>query len=258
MVEPTPAVVRREKIQKMLLQHEKVSIPKLAKAFNVSEMTIRRDLAELERDGHVQRTYGGAISTEKMVFEFDHRQRHQSYLNEKQAIARAAVKMVQPGQRLLLDTGTTVLELALLLRGMDNVTVITPSLAIASTLQFAERIQTILLGGIIRPGSANLYGGLTAQNLELFHADLAFVGADGIDLEGNIYNSDIELAQLDRKMLRQAGKVYILADSSKIGQVSLIRNGSLREVAGLITDGGIAPEHQEALRALGVQVIAGR
>ena len=258
MAEPTPAVVRREKIQKMLLQHEKVSIPKLAKTFNVSEMTVRRDLAELERDGQVQRTYGGAISTEKMVFEFDHRQRHQSHLPEKRAIARAAAKLVQAGQRLLLDTGTTVLELAILLRGLDNLTVITPSLAIASTMQFAERVQTILLGGIIRPGSANLYGGLTAQNLELFNADLAFVGADGIDLEGFIYNADIELAQLDRKMLRQARKVYILADSSKLGQVSLIRNGTLREVAGLITDAGIAPDQLESLRALGVKVIVGR
>ena len=79
-------------------------------------MTVRRDLAELERVGHVQRTYGGAISTEKMVFEFDHRQRHQSHPPEKKAIARAAAKLVQAGQRLLLDTGTTVLEWAILPR----------------------------------------------------------------------------------------------------------------------------------------------
>ena len=130
----TPAAERRARIQKLLAEQQVVSIPELAGLFGVSEMTIRRDLDHLERNGVVRRTHGGALAAERMVFEFDFQARRRANRRAKQAIARRARKLIQPGQRLIIDTGTTSLELAILLRNAEDLTVITPSLAVASQL----------------------------------------------------------------------------------------------------------------------------
>ncbi|HAU38971.1 MAG TPA: DeoR/GlpR transcriptional regulator, partial [Phycisphaerales bacterium] len=149
---------RREEIQRILQSRQQVSISQLARRFGVSEMTIRRDLDQLESQGRVRRTHGGALPAERMVFEFDFVARRQANRPAKQAIAAEAVKHVRPGHRLILDTGTTTLELARLLKPIEDLTVITPSLAVASELQYCDNVQTVLLGGVVRRGSPDLTG----------------------------------------------------------------------------------------------------
>ena len=248
------AHVRKARIREMLLQHEGVSIPKLAKVFGVSEMTVRRDLDELERGGEARRTHGGAVAAERMSFEFNFHQRRLSYQRQKQAIAREGARLVQPGQRLIIDNGTTTLELALEIKDQSDLTVITPSLAVASALQFSEGIHTILLGGSLRQGRPDLTGGVTEFMLDLFAVDLVFQGADGIDRDGGIYNEDVQLARVDQKMRERGTKTIILCDSTKMGKTALIRAGHLREVAGLITDDGISQEILSAFREMGINV----
>jgi len=247
--------IRQGRIREILRDRQSVSIHELADLFDVSEMTVRRDLAKLERGGQIRRTHGGAAPAERMVFEFDFGLRRRAARRSKQAIARQAFKLVQPGHRVILDTGTTTLELACLLKDLSDITVITPSLAVASVLQFAGGVETVLLGGIVRRGSPDLTGAVTESNLDMFAADIAFQGADGIGLDGKLYNSDTRIATVDRKIRRQAARTYVLADSSKIGKTALIAHGLATEVAGIITDDGIDPAHRKVLEEMGATII---
>lgn len=218
-------------------------------------MTIRRDLNALEAQSHILRTHGGAMLAEKMILEFDYRARRETNGAAKRAIAAEARKLVKSGQRLILDTGTTALELATLLKDGLKLTVITPSLAVASELQHAAGVEVILLGGVIREGSPDLTGPLTEQGLEVFAADLAFQGADGIGADGSIYNSDLRLARVDQIMRRVSERCCVLADHTKIGVTALARSGSLAEVDVFITSQGAPADALRRFAELGTEVI---
>ncbi|MBN2514125.1 MAG: DeoR/GlpR transcriptional regulator [Sedimentisphaerales bacterium] len=241
---------RRHKITELLRDNQEVNIPELAQLLGTSEMTIRRDLDLLAEQGYVRRTHGGAAAAERMEFQFDFVERRIRNHKAKQMIAAEAVKLIMPGQRIILDTGTTTLELACLLKNFERLTVITPSLAVASVLQFSTGIQTILLGGVIRKGSPDLTGVVAEKVLDMFMVDIAFQGADGIGLNGELFNSDMRIAQVDTKMRQRAEKTYILCDSSKVGKLDFASNGSLSEVNALITDSGISNEAVKSLKKL--------
>ncbi len=255
-VKQISAAQRRSAIRGLLAKRQEVAIADLAEQFGVSEMTVRRDLDRLERSGEVRRTHGGAMPSERMVFEFHFLARRQANLAAKRAIAAEALKLVQPGQRIILDTGTTTLELAVLLKDREDLTILTPSLAVASALQFSEGVQVVLLGGVIRRGSPDLTGPVTEAALDMFAADLAFQGADGIDEQGAIYNADMRIGRVDRKIREHARKTYVLADSSKMGKTALTRHGNVCEVAGLITDDRIDPHRIETWQSNGARIIA--
>ncbi|MFA5688659.1 MAG: DeoR/GlpR family DNA-binding transcription regulator [Kiritimatiellales bacterium] len=242
-------------IKDALSKEQGVSISRLAQAYGVSEMTIRRDLRKLEESGTVQRTHGGALPTERMLFEFDFSVRRSDNRAEKQAIAMEALKLISPGDRLILDNGTTTLELAMLLRDYRDLTVVTPSLAVAAALQFSEGIEVVLLGGVLRRGKPELTGIVTEKILSMFAVDIAFQGADGIGLDGTLYTGDPRVAEVDRRIRAQAERTYVLANSSKIGKTALIAHGSLQDTKALITDAGISSAHRKALKNSGTQFI---
>jgi DeoR/GlpR family transcriptional regulator of sugar metabolism len=239
----------------MLQEKGEITILELTHQFGVSEMTVRRDLDRLEESGRVRRTHGGAMLAERMVFEFDFASRRQAHRRAKLAIAREAVKLVKPGHRIVLDAGTTTLELALLLRDFQDITVLTPSLAVASELQFSEGIRLVLLGGIVRKGSPDLTGPVTEAVLEMFAADIAFQGADGIGVDGALYTDDMRMGQVDQKIRQRAQSCYVLADSSKIGKTALARFGLVQQVDALITDDEIDPLAAEQYQKLGCNVV---
>ena len=246
---------RFEAVRELLKSNRRVSIPQLASRFEVTEMTIHRDLKKLESRGYVKKTRGGAQPTQKMEFEFDFANRRATNQKLKLSIARKALEFVRPGDRLLLDTGTTTLELACLLKDYDDLTIITPSIAVASVLYLSRNITTTLLGGTIRHGSPDLTGAVAEAALELFAVDIAFQGADAIDGSGTIYNDDIRMARVDQKMRTRARKTYILCDSTKIGQTALAVNGKLSEVQALITDCGIGRTHAQNFKKMGIKII---
>ena len=249
------ANTRLSRITDLIKSNQKVEIVGLAAVFGVSEMTIRRDLDFLAQIGHVKRTHGGAAIAEKMEFEFDFAARRSANQKAKKAIAKKAVELIKPGSKIILDTGTTTLELAYLLKDFEDLTVITPSLAVASVLQFSAGIQTVLLGGILRKGRPDLTGVVTEKVLDMFMVDIAFQGADGIGLNGELFNSDMRIAKVDQKMRRRAKKTYILSDSSKIGQTDLASNGMLSEAEALITDSKITKEQLSELEKTGTKII---
>lgn len=248
------SAARHARIRERLSAQAGVSISELAADFGVSEMTVRRDLAALEDQSHVQRTHGGAVLTERMILEFDYRERRERNRDAKRAIAAEARKLVKPGDRVILDTGTTTLELACLLRDGENLTVITPSLAVASELQHAAGVEVVLLGGVLRRGSPDLTGPVTEHCLELFSADIAFQGTEGIGLDGSLYNTDLRLARVDRLMRKLASRSCILADTTKVGRTALARSGSLSEVDFLIINAGTPPEVLRRYSKLGAEI----
>lgn len=254
-VKNLPSAARQSKIRERFAVRPGVSISELARIFGVSEMTIRRDLTALEGKAEIHRTHGGAVLTERMMLEFDYRDRRETNRAPKCAIAAAARKLVRPGQRLILDTGTTTLELAALLKDGERLTVITPSLAVASELQHAAGVEVILLGGVIRRGSPDLTGPVTEHCLDLLAADIAFQGADAIDLDGSIYNSDLRLARVDQLMRRIARRCCVLADHTKIGHTALARNGSMRDVHTFITNQGASPDALKRFAKLGTKIL---
>lgn len=256
IVKKLPSAARQAHIRQRFAAGPGVSVSVLARTFGVSEMTVRRDLTALEGQSHIQRTHGGAVLTERMMLEFDYRERREHNRPLKQAIAAAARKLIQPGQRLILDNGTTTLELATLLKDGQDLTVITPSLAVASELQHAAGVEVILLGGVIRRGSPDLTGPVTEHCLELFAADFAFQGADGIGANGAIYNTDLRLAAVDKVMRRVAEKSVVLADHTKIGATALACSGSLADVDIFITDTAAPAAALKRFAKLGTQVIS--
>lgn len=255
MTKKLPSAARQAIIRDRFSQQPGVSISELAGEFKVSEMTIRRDLDALEGKSQIHRTHGGAVLTERMMFEFDYRERRERNRAEKCAIAGEARKLVKPGQRLILDNGTTTLELASLLQDGENLTVITPSLAVASELRHAKGVEVVLLGGILREGSPDLTGPVTEHCLEMFSADLAFQGADAIGEDGAMYNCDLRLARVDKTMRRIAARCCILADHTKIGRTELARSGTLADVDTFITDAAAPAALLKRFARLGVKVV---
>jgi DeoR/GlpR family transcriptional regulator of sugar metabolism len=242
-------------ICKLVRNNKTVTIRRLAEMFGVSKMTIHRDLRKLEDDGQIKRRRGVVMPAEKMEFEFDFAMKRETHQTEKKAIAKEALKFIEPGHNIILDTGTTTLELAYLLKNFENITVVTPSIAVASVLQFSENVRTVLLGGFIRYGSPDLTGIITEKNLDMFKADVAFQGADSIGLDGKIYVDDVRILQVDLKIRNQASKTYILADSSKIGKTAFATNCYINQVHALITDDGIDPECKKEFEKMGAKII---
>ena len=246
---------RENQIRQLLHQQREVSIGQLAEMFSVSAMTIRRNLDRLEYSGQVRRTHGGAVLADRMVFEFNFVNRRQTNQVAKRAIAAEAVKFVKSGNRLILDNGTTTLELAHLLKDYSELTVLTPSLAVASELQFSEGIETVLLGGVIRRGRAELTGLVTETVLDMFAVDIAFQGADAIDNDGAMYTADMRVSRVDQKIRKRASRTYILADSSKFGKTAFAKHGCVNEMDAIITDDGIDDKYKTAFEKMGANII---
>lgn len=247
--------LRQSEIASLLKANGECSVEQLSRRFGVTGMTIRRDLQALAERDRVIRTHGGAAAAERVSFEFEFLRREESHGAAKAAIGAAAAAIVKDGQSVMLDSGTTTLAIARRLRERRNLTVITTSLPLASALQFCESIEVLLLGGALRHDAPDLTGPLTEANLEGLRADVAFVGADGIDLQGNVYNTSLAVARMLRKMTAAANRVYVAADSSKVGRTALARYGRLTDFDGLITDEGLGRAEAAALKRTKTKII---
>ncbi len=249
------AVERQARIAEVLRSRGACSVEDLARHLGVSGMTVRRDLQTMAEARKVIRTHGGAAPAERVSFEFEFLNRVREHQAAKEAIAAAAADLVSDGQSVMLDSGTTTLALARRLKERQKLTVITTSLPIASELQFCDNIQVLLLGGLLRHDAPDLTGPLTEANLESLRADVAFIGGDAIDLEGNIYNNAPAVGRMLTKMAGSAQRVYVVADSSKIGRTALMRFGRIGSWDGLITDRELKPTMARALRRARVHLI---
>ena len=252
------AQTRHARILEALTTDGEVQVGQLAAALGVSDMTVRRDLDALALAGKVIRTHGGATLSGRVMFDFQFMNRAQEHEGAKKQVAAIAASLVKDGQSILLDSGTTTLAVAQALKGKKRLTVITTSLPIASELQHCDTIDLILLGGALRREAPDLIGPLTESNLEQLKADVAFIGADAVDSQGQVYNHSLAVARMLTRMATSARQVYVVADSSKTGQTALARFGNLKEWAGLITDNGLTPARAASLKRAGCTVIRGQ
>ncbi|MCX7706471.1 MAG: DeoR/GlpR family DNA-binding transcription regulator [Anaerolineae bacterium] len=252
----TIAEERRSSIAEQVARNRVVRIGDLSKHFGVSEVSIRRDLERLEQLGLLKRVHGGAVA---LPAPSSNGASPPRVSPEKERIGRAAAELIRPGDRLILDSGTTVLQVARSIPGdllrAGNLTVITSSLPIVHELGAWKSVHLILLGGIYLPEWQVVVGPQTIAGLANLHADKLFLGADGMTLAHGVTTANVLEAEVDRAMVRAAREVILVADSSKVGGVGLTSIMPLTQVHKLITDEGAPQEFVSALRDAGVEVI---
>jgi DeoR/GlpR family transcriptional regulator of sugar metabolism len=246
---------RRRQIRKLVASRGECTVEQLAEELHVSGMTVRRDLQALCEDGRLIRTHGGATLGERATFEFAFLDRVDKHREAKTAIARKAVQIIGDCQSVMLDGSTTTLAIARQLRGRSDLTVITTSLPAAAELQHEPGIDVLLTGGYIRSASPDLTGSLAEGNLELLRAEMAFLGADGIDNHGNVFTNPPDNSAVLLKMVASAQRVYVVADHTKLGNTALRCFGNLAKWAGLITDEAPNSDFIHQLRELDIEVI---
>lgn len=243
---------RQKKILDML-QSGRVEIRSAALELGVTEMTLRRDLKELENQKLVLRVKGGAIP---------HPARYEpetvvpGHLDRKFAIANALFLRILPADSIFLSTGSTSLAFAKVIarRNVLPMTVITNSLPVASAL-FRSCCKVILLGGELRTNSLDLVGPIAERNLEEYHVNWLISGCDGAFSDYGFYTSDVSLSNLEKKSLRIAEHAAIIADSTKFGRRALTRFASLKDIDLLITDDDFSPADETKLKKAGIEII---
>jgi len=249
---------RRVQIADLVRQCRAVRVNELADRFKVSEVTIRNDLMHLEKQGQLIRDHGGALPVDhsrQITTLLAVEQRAHLQTTEKQRIARAAATLVSPGDTILMDAGTTVVEMAPYLASITPLTVVTNALNVAIEVTAKTDARVILLGGHVSRESSSTLGALAEQALGEFLVQKAFLGTQALDLERGLTDTTAEIAQVKRAMIKAARRVILLTDSSKMGQSGFIKVAPLTAVQTIITDTGLPNDARIALEALGIELI---
>lgn len=248
---------RQNRIVELLQQEKTIKIKELAQLFDVSIITIRRDFDMLEEAGLIKKIYGGASLPENAGIEsiqpfFSARiEKHRA---EKLSIASAAAALVQNGDTIVLDIGTTCLEVARLLKKRANITVLTNSLPILNEL-VGTNVTVYSLGGLLRSEELALCGSIATNSLSNFCVNKAFIGTGGITLENGLTNHNQDNARLCQAIVSRADQAILVADSSKFDKNAFAVIGPIECVDVIITDKGISQKYAEEIRQRGVELI---
>lgn len=247
---------RRKHIRSLLEENGRVSVDELTLRFQVSKVTIRGDLDSLERDGLVRRTHGGAIFVSSDIGYADPPfiDREQAQSAEKLRIGKAAAALIQSGDIVFLDAGTTALNIAKHLRHRVNITIVTIGLRVAMELEEAEGVTVVVPGGVMRRGSMSLLGDYALRTLESIHVNKAFMGAKGLTLSHGLTDVNAFEVATKKFVVQRADQVIGVADHSKWGRVSFATFAQTEQIAAIISDSKAPPDLVEQLRARGVRV----
>lgn len=245
---------RRQKIQEILSQRKRILVKEVSEAFNTSEVTIRKDLEALEKRGILSRVHGGAIVKEQSVPDLALTEKERIHPREKQRIAEAAARMIEPGDVIILDSGSTTTQIARLIKFKKGIKVITNAVNIASELA-ASGNEVILTGGFLRENSFSLVGPIAEDALRHMSADKFFLGVDGIHFDYGLTTPNLMEGRVNQFMLRIAHEVNLVADSSKFGKRSMSVIARVQDVHKIITDKNIREEDLAKLTKLGVEAL---
>ena len=247
---------RRQEILNLIREDGHAKVQKLAQIFNVSEVTIRQDLETLEKMGFVQREYGGAFLKDVGNFATTGTLINENLMvEEKKEIARKAAALIQEGETIILDSGSTTTEVAKLMTGFANLTVITNALNIAYILGGNPGINLIVSGGEFKAPTLSLTGDMAAATFKGIHVNKCFLATAGISPDLQLTYPSLSDLVVKSAMIRASDKVYLVADSSKIGITSFASLGRLSLIDTLITDSKISPAQIEAIRELKVDIL---
>ena len=251
--------VRKERIAMMIRSQGFMSSAALAELFQVSEMTIRRDLAELEMRGDIQRTHGGAVTEDITVDRgksprepfFD--ERHLINREAKIRIAKAALPFIKPTQAVALDVGTTTFELARLIRPELGLRIFTNNLRVA-TARADRNTEIYLFGGRLREKEMSLCGPVAVEQARRLWFDVVFIGVSSVTSQG-IFDYSIEDTELKRVFIERSTRRIVLADSSKFDEMSLVQVANLQQFDVLVSELAPPPELAASLTAAGVEIV---
>jgi DeoR family fructose operon transcriptional repressor len=246
--------VRHSLIIEALQTSGSIKVSELSKTFQVTEKTIREDLEKLEVTGFLKRVHGGAILIEDMNANLPYSKRRVRQHNEKKQIAMAAYELIQENQILLLDGGSTTLELAKLLLHR-SLTVITNDIRIAFTLEENHSIELIILGGHRRKGTSTIIGSSAADMLKELNIDIAFIGCSAIDLQRGLSIFHREESVVKKAMIAASKEIVLLADNNKFGQSALVSFAKIQVIHTLITDCLTNRSDLTSIADMGIRVI---
>jgi DeoR family transcriptional regulator of aga operon len=252
------SVERRARIAELVAQHGAVYVNELSRMFGVSEVTIRSDLDVMAKQGLVVRDRGGAIANTKTNLATVFEQRATLNLEEKQRIGRAAAGLVTPGETIIMDAGTTLMEMAKSIENVAPLTVVTNAVNVATQVGIVPGVNVVLVGGSLSRETISTVGTIAERDLSDLLAQKVFLGTHAIDPEEGAVDVAIELAGVKRAMIRAARQVILLADSSKWGRGD---NGAFAKVVPLagidifVSDVKLSPAARAILERHGVEVI---
>jgi DeoR/GlpR family transcriptional regulator of sugar metabolism len=250
---------RRRKILELITQNGQVSVTDLIEMFQVSEMTARRDLADLAREGLLRRVHGGATINLGRSYEPPYPLRTTEQITAKQAIGKAAAALIQDGDSVAFDVGTTTLEIARSLTGKQNLTIVTASLPIANEIvsryALGADMRLLLTGGIVRAGELSMVGEFAAHAYHHLHVDKAFIGIGGISRQHGLTEYNLDDALVKRAIIATASQVIIVADSSKFGRTTFAHVAPLKAVKTIVTDRHADLALTKQLQDMAIEVI---
>ena len=245
---------RQSIILELLIQHNSILVTDLATHLNVSSVTIRKDLTDLEREKKLYRNHGKAILIAPYIDNRNVSEKEKLYVEEKRLIGMKAASLITPKDSILIASGTTMHALARSIVPADELTVITASMEVSNILASEKNIYIIQLGGILRHSSLSVVGKYAENILADFSCSKLFIGVDGIDLDFGITTTDMMEASLNRVMIQTAQKTIVLADSSKFGRRGFSKIVDTKDVDHIITDSHISPSTAHAIEEMGIEL----
>ncbi len=249
--------LRRKFILDILNEKEFITIQEVVARCNVSEITIRRDLIEMESEGLLVRTHGGATRSKVNNHLFSYDVKIKQNWQRKEQICQIAAKYISDNDIIFIDCGTTLFHLTKYIKRFDSLVVITNSLPVVSELCDSPNIRLILIGGEVAGARKAIYGLQASNNIDQYHANKAFIGADGVSLTGGLSSYHEKEASITLKMANNADEVFLVCDSSKIERNSFVKFAPFSIIDHLITNNDIDPYHLKEYRDAGIRVIIG-
>ena len=227
---------RHEQIISLIRSSGFATVEEMARQFNVTPQTIRRDINFLDQEGYIARYHGGAgisVSTENVAY----RHRKELLLDEKQGIARKAAEMIEENTSLFINIGTTTEHVAEeLVNTNKKLRIITNNLNVAAIMSKKEDFEVIVAGGIVRSKDCGITGEAAVKFIRQFKVDVGIIGISGIDLDGTLLDFDFREVYVARTIIENSRKVYLVTDHSKFGRNAMVKLGHIREIDTLITD----------------------
>lgn len=247
---------RQEQILRLLAERSSLQIGDLASMFQVSPMTIRRDLNELSARGALLRTHGGALPAQQsntVDTPFSYRQSLRRA--EKLAIAEAAMAFVHSGQKLFLSSGSTLYTFSQVLAEVPGLSIVTDAVNTACDLAAGGSCSIVMIGGELSAGTLSTTGSIAERTLSSFYFDAAFIGVTAVGADGQLYLGSISELGIMQQLFSITENIYVLADSSKLGKTDFVRFGRLRPSHTLITDAGIDGALLQQYRSLNIHLV---
>ena len=246
---------RLEAIRRIVKTETRVVVSELAKQFDVTEETIRRDLYRLETEGLVTRTYGGAILNQNITYEnVDYRRREQTNPEEKREIASLAASVIPWNTTVSADGSSTVAEALKMLSSHEGITILTYSIKAIENLADSN-VRLVSTGGIVNQNTCSFGGMVAKMILENFNTEFALISCKAVNLDGGIYDSHEEEAELKKSMIEHASKTILLVDSSKFDRIAFVHMMDLKRIYMLITDKKPSDKWCDLLKKNGVKVL---